>query len=132
VDHIVDVLHLDRHGHAPPDPFRLAQALGVRVRRQTMLPDIEVITLPETVYYRPSGDQRADGLVIATGLARVALPRYVRTHTEAHVAALAGRLLVPGWLIRGALADLEEAHVWAPRSLIRARWRAIHGIDAVA
>lgn len=129
---IASAAHRAASWHTPPSPLRLAIPQGIRVRPQHVV-DAEVFVISDMIYFAPSGDRRADGLRITSGIARILLLRTGAEHTEEDVYRLTVDLLVPAWILRGTLADLEEAHVWAPRDLIRERWRTVVlGLGAVA
>jgi hypothetical protein len=132
VELIASAAHRAASWHAPPSPLRLAIPQGICVRPQHLI-DTETIVIGDMIYFAPSGDRRVDGLRITSGIARILLLRTGAAHIEEDVYRLTVELLVPAWILHGTLADLEETHVWAPRDLIRDRWRTVVlGLGAVA
>jgi hypothetical protein len=132
IQEIACAAHRAASWHAPPSPLRIAIAQQIRVRPQCDIA-ADLIVVGSAVLYTPTGDRRTTGVRIAEGIARVLLMRHIAPHTEGDVHRLAVELLVPAWILRGRLCDLEEAHVWAPRDLIRDQWRVVVlGPSAVA
>lgn len=131
MEQIVRAVHRAASWHSPPSPLRLALGQGIHVRPHDIV-GTPTIVVGDMLYFAPSGDRRVDGMHIAVGISRILLHRITLPHTEDHVHRLAVELLVPTWILRGSLAALEEAHVWAPRDVIRDRWRTVLRLSAVA
>lgn len=115
-------LHRRAVWHVPPDPLRLAAVEGVAVHKLPAGFDLRSGFDGLAIYYPDVGDQRDEGLWIASALAGCLLQRRGVTRTEPRVWTLAGELLAPSWLLGTAKARrVLTGHPWAPAWLVRLR-----------